>query len=70
MDSVESSWYLGMLGSSGGCVAAQNSGFRPRKPNATRATNSTRPPSRSAGVILDFVVPRYTTCLSTVPSLS
>lgn len=51
--------YLGMLGGSGGCVAARNSGARPRKIASIRAANSTRPPPRQEPpVILEhFVVP-------------
>lgn len=54
--------YLGMLGGSGGCVAARNRGGRPRKIAASRAANSARPPpSREPSVILErFVfVPEY-----------
>lgn len=51
---IESSWYLGMVGS-GGCVASQNSLVRPRKPAATRSTNSARPLSpRRSSIILEF----------------
>lgn len=51
--------YLGMLGGSGGCVAAWNSAARPRKITSIRAANSARPPPRQEPpVILEhFVVP-------------
>ena len=46
--------YLGMLGGSGGCVAARNRGGRPRKIASSRAANSARPPpSREPPVILE-----------------
>lgn len=49
--------YLGMLGGSGGCVAARNRGSRPRKIASSRAANSARPPpSREPPVILERFV--------------
>lgn len=63
--------YLGMLGGSGGCVAARNSAVRPRKIASIRDTNSARPPPRQESLVIleHFVVSDRTSSACVTVSL-